>query len=91
MQTHRGTPHAVLVPWNLTTTAPNASPHQNYGSHPTPTKASSWWTPHATAGSSNERNYGGAPVSTLFTSYMLFVLLVMIVIAILENNDGGAA
>ena len=46
---------------------------------------------HATAGSSNERNCGGAPVSTLFTSYMLFVLLVMIVIAILKNNDGGAA
>jgi hypothetical protein len=43
--------------------------------------------PHATAGSSNARNYGGAPVSTLFTSYMLFVLLVMIVIAILEAND----
>jgi hypothetical protein len=47
---------------------------------------------HATAGSSNERNYGGAQVSTLFTSYMLFVLLVMIVIVIIEgNNDGGAA
>jgi hypothetical protein len=46
---------------------------------------------HATAGSSNERNYGGAQVSALFTSYLLFVLLVMIVIVIIENNDGGAA
>jgi hypothetical protein len=48
--------------------------------------------PHATAGSSNARNYGGAPVSTLFTSYLLFLLLAMIVIVIIEgNNDGGAA
>jgi hypothetical protein len=30
-------------------------------------------------------------MSTLFTSYLLLVLLAMIVIAILENNDGGPA
>ena len=45
----------------------------------------------ATAGSSVEPHYGGAPVSTLFTSYMLFVLLVMIVIVIIEGNDDGGA
>jgi len=30
-------------------------------------------------------------VSTLFTSYLLLVLLAMIVIAILKNNDEGPA
>ena len=43
----------------------------------------------APAGSIAEPHYGGAPMSALFTSYMLFVLLVMIVIVIIEANDNG--
>lgn len=43
--------------------------------------------PRATAGCNIAQNYGGAPVSALLLSYLLFLLLAMIVIAILEAND----
>ena len=89
--THRGTPHTALVPWKISPTYHNPKPHHTYGSIHSPKKASPWWTPRATAGSSVAPTYGGNAMNALLTSYLLFLLLAMIVIVILENNDGGPA
>jgi hypothetical protein len=90
--THRGTPHAVLVPWKISPTSRSPNRHHTYGSIHSPKKASPWWTPRATAGSSAAQSYGGNAMNALLTSYLLFLLLAMIVIVIIEgNNDGGAA
>jgi hypothetical protein len=45
----------------------------------------------APAGSIAEPHYGGAPVSMLLATYLLLILVAMIVIAILEDNDGPFA
>ena len=86
--THRGTPHAVpLVPWKISPTYHNPKPDHTYGSTHSPKKASPSWTPRATAGSSAAPTCGGGAMNALLLSYLLFLLLAMIVIAILEAND----
>lgn len=75
------------MPWKISPTYPNPKPHHTYGSTPSPKKASPSWTLRATAGFVAAPTYGGNAMNALLLSYLLFVLLVMIVIAILESND----
>jgi hypothetical protein len=80
-----------LVPWKISPTSRSPNRHHTYGSIHSPKKASPWWTPRATAGSSAAQSYGGSAMNALLTTYLLLIVLAMIVIAILENNDGGPA
>ena len=76
------------VPWKILATSQSPNKHHTYGSIPTHSKASRWWTQRATGGSSAEQNYGGGAMSTaqLLLAVLVF-LATTLVIALVANHD----
>jgi hypothetical protein len=81
--------HTALpnVPWKTLTTSRSPNKHHIYGSIPTRSKASRWWTPHATDGSNDALPCANAAMNELLLTYLLLILLVMFVIVFIENNN----